>query len=628
MKRPRLTLALWLALLVGVSSAQAATIVVDFFDGGDGFHSGLPADPLSTAPGATLGEQRRASFEAAAAQWGARLTSNVTIVVEADMVPLTCNGASALLGAAGPTTIVTDWMPGPGGSPPAFAATWYPLALANRLANVDLVSENADVGATFNSDLDDNDACLTGTNWYYSLDSDPGPPGTLSFHQTVLHEIAHGVGFSSFVDPSTGAPFLALLDVFSRFLADDSAGLTWDQMTNAQRAASAIDTGDLVWSGPAVTAGAAALTSGTVNGRVRMYAPNPVEPGSSVSHFAPALGAAGADELMEPFATDNGAFLVTDQLFADIGWGSSCGNGAIDAGEGCDDGNVGAGDGCGTLCAIEQCFTCDGAEPSVCTPLTGAACDDGLSCSTEICNAGVCETDPSACTLDHFKLYRTKQVAGLAKFDSLEIALADQFESKQTRVVKPLHLGNPVDKSGEGVSIVEAHLVCYRIKDAKTEPAQAKFARRTVQTTNPFGTQTLDVLKAATVCVPSAQDESSTPPPLAASVLDHFKCYKAKPAPGSAKFVSRTVTLVDRFESKETLVVKPAEICNPVDNDGEGILGPARHLQCYRIKDAKISPLQAKFSGVDVFTTNQFGSESLRGYKADRLCVPSSKQDL
>ena len=189
MKRSALTLSFPLGALgvVGVvmmaivavaSAANAATVTVDFFDGGDGFHSQLPADPVSTAPGATLGEQRRASFEAAAAEWGARLISNVEIVVEADMVPLSCNSGSALLGSAGPETVETGWAPGAGGNAPEFPATWYHSALANKIANTDLAPGRSDVGATFNSALDDNDSCLNGTNWFYSIAPAPSPPGS------------------------------------------------------------------------------------------------------------------------------------------------------------------------------------------------------------------------------------------------------------------------------------------------------------------------------------------------------------------------------------------------------------------------------------------------------------------
>ncbi len=45
-----------------------------------------------------------------------------------------------------------------------------------------------------------------------------------------------------------------------------------------------------------------------------------------------------------------------------------CGNGALDGDEACDDGNATDDDGC-TACAVDDGFTCDAGEPSVCTPI-------------------------------------------------------------------------------------------------------------------------------------------------------------------------------------------------------------------------------------------------------------------
>jgi hypothetical protein len=62
--------------------------------------------------------------------------------------------------------------------------------------------------------------------------------------------------------------------------------------------------------------------AGTTEGFVRLYAPNPVEQGSSISHFDIS---AAPDLLMEPFATPNTRSNVnidlTPALMQDIGWG-------------------------------------------------------------------------------------------------------------------------------------------------------------------------------------------------------------------------------------------------------------------------------------------------------------------
>jgi len=329
------------AALVVPCEALAAEITVNYVRAGDGFHADAAPDPDSPAPGATLGAQRKASFEAAAANWARRLASSVPITVDALMVALPCNSSAAVLGAAGTASVHADWLPADGGEPPPLAGTWYPAALADRIAATDL-STGSEIGATFNSALDGNDTCLRGVDWHYGVTGGPAPAGTISFFTTVLHEIGHGLGVSTLTSTTSGAQFMGAPDVFSRFLVDGSLGLPWDRLSPAQRVASAIDTGDLVWGGAAVTAAAGVLDSGTSGGRVRMYAPNPVRPGSSVSHFDTALRAAGTEELMEPFATGRESVLLVDELLEDIGWGSVdggrlCGSGRFELGECCGD---------------------------------------------------------------------------------------------------------------------------------------------------------------------------------------------------------------------------------------------------------------------------------------------------
>lgn len=311
------------ALCAFASTASAAQIVVVNQDGPrEGFNDLSPRAPVGGNPGTTLGAQRLNAFRFAAHQWELRLESEVTIVVGASMDPMFCSSTSATLGGAGTAFVYRDF---PGA---LFANTWYPGALADRLAGYDLNPGNVDISATFNSALDSDPRCLSGVNWYYGFDD--APSGMISFVDVVLHELAHGLGVQTFVNPDTGDRFAGKDDVFMKFLEDHDSGLMWTQMTNAQRAASAVDTGHLHWVGPAVGAQSSILANGAVGRHVRMYAPDPVEPGSSLSHWSTDLSSVGPgyDELMEPFATSIQAMLVTDELLQDIGWnafgGGSC----------------------------------------------------------------------------------------------------------------------------------------------------------------------------------------------------------------------------------------------------------------------------------------------------------------
>jgi hypothetical protein len=74
----------------------------------------------------------------------------------------------------------------------------------------------------------------------------------------VLHEFAHGLGFLTFVNGANGRnagaddtnPDGGFTDCYARFLRDENLNLNWNQMTAAQRQASAINTGNLTWTGP------------------------------------------------------------------------------------------------------------------------------------------------------------------------------------------------------------------------------------------------------------------------------------------------------------------------------------------------------------------------------------------
>ncbi|MBK7701918.1 MAG: hypothetical protein IPI34_02985 [bacterium] len=141
-------------------------------------------------------------------------------------------------------------------------ATRYAAALANKLAGVDLApgdpNTNADdLQARFNSSIDNNVNCLAGSDWYYGLDGNHGTDVDLVV--VLLHEFAHGLGFSSLVNKSTGALYSGQDDVFSNFLYDNDYGLHWPDMTDLDRSWSATNTQRVAFDGPQTIAAADAL---------------------------------------------------------------------------------------------------------------------------------------------------------------------------------------------------------------------------------------------------------------------------------------------------------------------------------------------------------------------------------
>jgi len=229
-------------LLVALAAgpARATTITVINNDApGEGFNDTTPVAPVGGNPGTTLGAQRLNAVEFAAGIWANILIDTVEIRVNSTFDPLPCSTHSAVLGEGGPVNAVHDFVGAP------LANTLYPIALANKLAGMDLDPGNNDITTQFNSSL--GTTCPS-FDLYYGFDGNAGTATDLV--SVAIHELGHGLGFETFVDASTGQRLNGLNDVFMVDLIDESTGKTWDVMTDAERKASAIDTGDLHWVAP------------------------------------------------------------------------------------------------------------------------------------------------------------------------------------------------------------------------------------------------------------------------------------------------------------------------------------------------------------------------------------------
>ena len=306
-----------LLLLTGAGAAGATTITIVNVDGPtEGFNDPTPATPVGGNPGTTLGQQRLIAFQAAANLWAATVDSPVEIRIQASIDPLPCTATSATLGAAGTLQVARNFPGAP------LANTWYHIALANKIAGVDLIpgapgTGADDIQAFFNSSIDNNPNCLAGTNWYYGLDYNSGTD--VDFLAVVQHELNHGLGFANFVDETTGALLGGFPDVYTHFTFDIDQGLYWDQMTNVQRAASAINCDGVVWDGPNVNTHApfvldlgtpvlSVLTPAAIAGDYRV----------GTASFGPAIAAPGVSGSVE--LVNDGVGTVTDGCEALVGF--------------------------------------------------------------------------------------------------------------------------------------------------------------------------------------------------------------------------------------------------------------------------------------------------------------------
>lgn len=252
--------------------------------------------------------QAKAAFQEAVSIWETQIFSPVLIEIKADFADL----PSSVLGAAGPTTVFRDFSSVP--YPFNFPNTWYPCALANRIAGYDLDPNEKDIVATFNSNF---------SNWYFGIDGNT-PAGKYDFLSVVLHEIGHGLGFFAgagvqsgvgyfFKNASSSYPF-----IFDHFTKNGGEMLT----TSFQDAT--VELGNHLQSGNLFCNGYNA-TYYNASGNPKLYAPIVWKEGSSYAHWDENYFPKGdLNSLMTPEIGYAEAIHspgnVTKGFFEDMGW--------------------------------------------------------------------------------------------------------------------------------------------------------------------------------------------------------------------------------------------------------------------------------------------------------------------
>ena len=217
-------------------AGPAQFVIVNLNAPGVGFNDPTPAAPVGGNTGTTLGEQRLIAFQHAASIWSARLNSDVPIRIRAQFTSLAPN----VLGSAGPVLYFR-----------IFQMHRLPaLGITSRLPIV--WRELIEFSARFRGD-DINANFSTNFNFYLGLDANHG--AQVDLVAVLLHEFAHGLGFSQNASLTTGALLGGFPDAYNSRLLDTTTGLYWSQMTNAQRVVSATSFGRVVWDGAFVTAG-------------------------------------------------------------------------------------------------------------------------------------------------------------------------------------------------------------------------------------------------------------------------------------------------------------------------------------------------------------------------------------
>jgi hypothetical protein len=143
----------------------------------------------------------------------------------------------------------------------------------------------------------------------------------VSLVTVAVHEIIHGLGFSTALDLTTGAKLEGLDDVFEAHL--ENTGATppdFPSMTDVQRLMAFTAAPAIHWVGTNAATASTLLTAGVApGGKIEMYAPGPAVDPNALVHFSSDLA---PFQVME---TSYGGIQLDLRLaravLADIGWG-------------------------------------------------------------------------------------------------------------------------------------------------------------------------------------------------------------------------------------------------------------------------------------------------------------------
>ena len=249
------------------------------------------------------GSTRRRAFEAALSAWAKVLKADHPIRVEASMHEIDDGDddpLTMLLATAGPTDF---WILESQVVPSALA--WQ--MLGGRYEN----AGDSDIIVNVNEEAE----------WDYALDG-KAADGKYSFVYTLLHELAHGLGYIDSFDVETGLllndPLPFVFDVFVN-RGSTRRNRVMDHSTAATKRDLASE--DLFFNGPnAVAASRASIKPLPM---VKLYAPNPYEYGSSVSHVDQETYANFKTGLMTPLDFGSGTDKIdtlTLAIMKDLGY--------------------------------------------------------------------------------------------------------------------------------------------------------------------------------------------------------------------------------------------------------------------------------------------------------------------
>jgi hypothetical protein len=254
-------------IFLALSARAEISVNITYLDpAGTGFYDPTPRAAIDGNSGTTLGEQRRNAFEAAIYHWSKLLNGAIPVNIRATWI----SQGTGTLASARPLDFYRDW----NGVP--VSGRFYPATLANELAGYDIDPATDEIEVMCNPDWDNgiNSGKGDAREWYYGTDGFP-PSGDFDFYSTMLHELGHGFGFSSFLN-TDGSWVLGNPTIYDNFLVNSSG--TWvTSLSQSQRAA--MVTSDNLFNAGNTT------TSVNYGQWAKIHAPSTFVSGSSLSHL-------------------------------------------------------------------------------------------------------------------------------------------------------------------------------------------------------------------------------------------------------------------------------------------------------------------------------------------------------
>lgn len=255
----------------------------------------------------TVPQKVKIAFAYAVDIWEYLIASPVTIKLTVSWTSLD----TGVLGSCGPYDYYENF-----GSAP-IKDCYYPVALVEKLEGKDVNGANSpDMYAQFNKD---------NSNWYFGTDGKT-PDGDYDFVSVVLHEIAHGLGFTGFFYEQSGmgayGDVLPFPGVFDEYVMNGSGEKLVDTTLFANPSsvlAQQFTSGNLQYKSRT------ALLGNVFGTYPRLFAPSSFDEGSSIYHLNESTYPVGnPNSLMTPYFASAEAVHdpgpLTTGILADMGW--------------------------------------------------------------------------------------------------------------------------------------------------------------------------------------------------------------------------------------------------------------------------------------------------------------------